>query len=233
MSIAAPPLVLAQLVARNVVPLAGILFFGWSAQNALVLYFVDTLLAFAVLFAGVLRKFAPPVTDDGWAARLNGEAGMIGGGIFVAAALAVPLGVPLVFMLGGRLSVSALLADPMFTSGVVWQVIAALWSYVGLWRALQHATPEALGLKRRFALVFLRWIALVMVAYTGIGMLAGSYAGLVFVAIYIGLSIFAEIAPDRFLRIMPGGAEDATPPAVVPNVAPPRPRASRRSRRPR
>ena len=39
------PIGIAQVVARNVAPLVGILFFHWSATNVLVLYFLDTLLS--------------------------------------------------------------------------------------------------------------------------------------------------------------------------------------------
>jgi hypothetical protein len=211
MSSPAPHLVWAQVVARNIVPLCGILFLGWSAASALILYFADTLLSMAVLFAGALRHFAPPVTNDGWAARLNGEVGMIAGGVFCSLAVAVPLGVPLIFMLGGDVPWRALMKEPSLQAGLVWQLVAAFWSYVGLWRALHHATPEELRLKRRFALVFLRWIALVLVALTGVGMLFGRYGAIVFVALYAIVSIWSEIAPDRFLRAMPGGAEDADP----------------------
>ena len=77
------PLVAAQVIARNIVPLAGIVFLGWNAQNVLIVYFADTMLTLAVLFAGVLRHFAPPIENDGWAARMNGEVGMIGGGVFL------------------------------------------------------------------------------------------------------------------------------------------------------
>jgi hypothetical protein len=60
-----PPLAIANAIARNLVPLGGILFFGWSAANVLILYFVDTLLAMAVMFAGMMRHFLPPPTDEG------------------------------------------------------------------------------------------------------------------------------------------------------------------------
>ena len=224
-----PALVIAQVVARNVVPLAGILFLGWSAQNVLIVYFADTLLTLAVLFAGALRSFAPPVENDGWAARLNGEVGMIGGGVFLAVVVGIPLLVFLFFMLGGRFDWRAALDDPALRAGLVWQCIAAFWSYVGLYRALRHATADQLRLKRRLSLVFLRWMALVMVAALGVGFLLGSYGALVFVAIYIGVSIWAEIAPDRFLQAMPGGAHHAVParPAVVNRTAD----RSRRKRR--
>ena len=224
------PLVAAQVVARNIVPLAGIVFLGWNAQNVLIVYFADTMLTLAVLFAGVLRHVAPPIEDDGWAARLNGEVGMICGGIFLMLAIAVPLGLPLIFMLGGRFDWRAVLNDPNLQVGLVWQCIAAFWSYVELYRALRHATPDQLQLKRRFALVFLRWIALVIVALWGVGFVLGRFSALFFVAIYIGVSIWAEIAPDRFLRVMPGGGEDARPLPQGARAGGPRERKKRRKR---
>ena len=224
------PLVAAQVIARNIVPLAGIVFLGWNAQNVLIVYFADTMLTLAVLFAGVLRHVAPPIEDDGWAARLNGEVGMICGGIFLMLAIAVPLGLPLIFMLGGRFDWRAVLTDSNLQVGLVWQCIAAFWSYVELYRALRHATPDQLQLKRRFALVFLRWIAVVIVALWGVGFVLGRFSALFFVAIYIGVSIWAEIAPDRFLRVMPGGAEDARPPPQVVRAGGARERERRRKR---
>jgi hypothetical protein len=226
------PLVVAQTVARNIMPLAGIVFLGWNALPVLVLYFVDTILSIAVLFAGVLRKFAPPVEDDGWAARLNGEAGMIGGGLFVALVIAVPLGIPLVFMVTDGAAWRTLLDDPAFRVGVVGQAIAAFWSYVGLWRALRIGTVEQLRLKRRFNLVMLRWIALVIVAYTGLGMLLGRSSALLFVALYVVVSVWAEVAPDRLLRAVPGIGEPPQPaPLAQPTLREPRRRSGRRSRR--
>ena len=214
----ATPLATAQVVARNVAPLAGILFLGWDAVPVLLLYFSDTMLTLAVLFAGALRQFAPPIENDGLAARLNGEAGMIGAAAFVMLVLAVPLGMPLVFILAGRFDWRTLLDDPGFRIGLLWQLIAAAWAYAGLYRALRTATAEQLRLKRRFALVLLRWMVMVALTYTGLAFLFGRYSALFFVAAYVVVSVWAEIAPDRFLRAMPGGAEDAEPP--------PRPAAS-------
>lgn len=51
---AAPtPLDVANTIARNLVPLGGILFLGWSAPTVLVLHFADTMFAIAVMFAGL------------------------------------------------------------------------------------------------------------------------------------------------------------------------------------
>ncbi len=250
MSAPGASLVAAQVIARNIVPLAGIVFLGWNAQNVLIIYFADTMLTLAVLFAGALRHFAPPVEDDGWAARVNGEVGMLGGAIFLMLAIAFPLGLPLFFMLGGHFDLRAVMSDHSLQVGLVLQCVAAVWSYAELYRALRQATPEQLRLKRRFALVFLRWMALVVVAFFGVGFVLGRYNALFFVVIYVGVSIWAEIAPDKFLRVMPGGAEDAEPlPATMKSVPgrpatsrprlpvpaappPPAPRAKARRRRP-
>jgi hypothetical protein len=225
-----PPLAIANAIARNLVPLGGILFLGWSAANVLILYFVDTLLAMAVMFAGLMRHFLPPPTDEGWAARANAEVGYVGAALFICAFLAVPLGVPLIFMLiGSNVAWRELLSDPAFRSGLVLQAIAAFWSCWNLYQALQTHTPEELRLKRQFALVFLRWMAVIMVTYVGVGFIFGRYAAFFFVAIYSAATIMIDVAPDRFLRAMPGGAEDADPPPGTSN--PPAPRDDNRWRR--
>jgi hypothetical protein len=204
-------------IVRNLVPLAGILFLGWSAASVLILYFVDTLFAMGVMFAGLMRRFLPPPTDEGWAARVNAEAGYIGAALFLCAVMAVPLGVPRVFMLAGaHLDWKALFADTGFLTGLAMQAAAAFWSGRELYRALETHSPEELRLKRRFALVFLRWMAVVMFSYFGLVYLLGRFAPLFFVAVYAGATFMIEVAPDRFLRIMPGGAEDADPPGAAP-----------------
>jgi hypothetical protein len=197
---------------RNLVPLAGILFFGWPAANILLLYFLDTMLAMAVMFAGLARHFMPPPKDDGLAARINAEVGCVGVALFLAAFVAVPLGMPLfILLMATGVTWSSVVDDQMFRSGLVLQGIAAFWSCAGLYRALRTHTPDELRLKRRFALVFLRWMAVLMVWYLGIGFLLGRYAAVLFVAVYAAATIMIEVAPDRFLRAMPGGAEDADP----------------------
>jgi len=93
----------------------------------------------------------------------------------------------------------------------VLQAIAAFWSCRDLYRALRTHTPEELRLKRQFALVFLRWMVVIMVTYLGVGFIFGRYAAFFFVAVYTAATIMVDVAPDRFLRAMPGGEEDADP----------------------
>lgn len=205
------PLAIGQVVARNIVPVVGVLAFGWSAVQVLLLYFVDTMFAMGVMFAGLGSYFSRQAAD-GTASRVNGEAGAIFAAVFICAFVAVPLGMPLVFV--GAFShwegFDGFWRDHGFLSGVAWQAVAAIWSYLGLWRELRVRKPEELRLKRRFALVFLRWFAVIVVVYS-IGGVFGRFLPVVLVIVYAGASVFIEIAPDTFLRYMPGGAGDADP----------------------
>lgn len=212
------PLAIGQVVARNIVPVVGILAFGWPATSILLLYFVDTMLAMGVMFAGLGSYFGRQAAD-GTASRINGEVGAIVAAAIVCAFVAVPLGMPLVFV--GAMShwegFDGFWRDQAFLTGVAWQAVAAIWSYLGLWRELHVRTPEELRLKRRFALVFLRWFVVIGVVYT-LGQFFGRFLPALLVVVYVGASIFVEIAPDRFLRFMPGGAPDADPDVPRPST---------------
>jgi len=207
------PIAIGQVVARNLVPVVGILVLDWSASTVLLLYFVDTMLSIGVIFAGLMSWFGRGSVEDRWASRLNAEVGYVAGAAFLVAFIAVPLGMPLVFVgaLAGWSDVKVIFADPALQAGIAWQVVAAVWSYAGLWRELHVRSPEELRVKRRFTLLFLRWVVILLAVYSPIGWLFGRFLPHLLVALYAGASIVVEIAPDRFLRAMPGGAEDADP----------------------
>ncbi|MEO8740031.1 MAG: DUF6498-containing protein [Casimicrobiaceae bacterium] len=195
------PIGIAQIVARNITPLAGILFFGWSASSVLILYFVDTLLSMAVIFAGLARSFTP--ATDGMTAKIKSNVTFIFVALLLTAFFAIPLGMPIGIVLAtGAFSWRFALYDESLRLGVIVQCIIALGSYVELYRALGTHTPEQLQLKQRFGLVLMRWVVVMSVCYTGLGYL-GDYGVFLLVAAYISASIFAEIAPDRFLRGTP------------------------------
>jgi len=198
---------IAQVVARNTVPLVGILAFHWSTGNVLILYLLDTVLAIAVIVAGLMSSFAPAPDDEGISGRINAEAGYVISGLLVAGFMAIPLGAPVGIMLAiSDFSFRDALHDSSLRVGVIVQSVLALWSYVGLYRALRTHTPAQLQLVKRFALVFMRWIAVIMVTYVILDILPpGEFVLVLLVIAYIVASIFAEINPDRFLRSMPGG----------------------------
>ena len=109
-------------------------------------------------------------------------------------------------------------------------IVAAIWSYAALWRELHVRSPDELRLKRRFALVFLRWFVIVAAVYLPLGFLFGRFFPFVLVVLYAATTVVVEIAPDRFLRLMPGGAVDADPLPGAPSVPPPK-RYSRTKKR--
>jgi hypothetical protein len=209
------PVVIAQAVARNIVPLVGILVFHWSTGNVLILYLLDTLLSMAVIIAGLASSFASPPDDAGVGGWINAEAGYVLAGLLVAAFLTVPLGMPVGIMLAASgFSFREAFNDSSLRGGALVQAVVALWSYIELYRALRTHSPAQLKLRPRFALVFMRWVVVIMVTYFILDILPPSEPVLfILVVAYIAGSIFAEIAPDRFLRAMPGGADNLEPDA--------------------
>jgi hypothetical protein len=217
MNAATTPIAIAQAVARNIVPLIGILAFHWSAGNVLLLYLLDTLLSIAVIVAGLASTFAPPPNDESVGGWINSEAGYVLGGLFAAVVLAVPLGMPIGIMLAASdFSFRSAFYDSSLRTGALIQAVLALWSYIGLYRALRAYSPTQLKLRQRFALVLMRWVAVIMVTYFIVEILPPSEPVLLLLVVaYIAASIFAEIAPDRFLRAMPGGEDNLAPDATA------------------
>ena len=215
------PVIIAQAVARNIVPLVGILVFHWSTGNVLILYLLDTLLSMAVIIAGLASSFASPPDDEGVGGWINAEAGYVLAGLLVAAFLAVPLGMPVGIMLAASgFSFREAFNDSSLRGGALVQAVVALWSYIELYRALRTHSPAQLKLRPRFALVFMRWVVVIMATYFILDILPPSeFVLLILVVAYIVGSIFAEIAPDQFLRAMPGGADNLEPDAS--STAPP------------
>jgi hypothetical protein len=200
------PLAIAQIVARNITPLVGILFFDWSASNVLILYFIDTMLSMLVIFAGLAKSFSPSAAD-GIGVRIKTELTAVFVALFLTAFIAIPLGGPIGIVLAATdFSWRFAFFDQSLRLGILAQCIIALGSYVELYRALATHSPEQLQLKKRFGLVLMRWVTVMAVCYAGIGFM-GEFGVLLLVAAYIGASIVAEIAPDRLLRGTP--ADDA------------------------
>lgn len=194
----------AQVVARNIVPLGGVLLLGWDAQNVLLLYYVDTVLVMAVIFAGLAGAFLPSGAVSRRKQFTHGP------GLVIPVTIVI-VTVTLPFVLGNKLDWRSVIDDRALRISILWQAIAALWSCLDLIRALRASTPEELKLERRFGLVLSRWLTTVVVAIFVPADWFGSHISAVLVATYVVLSIWLEAAPHHFLAGMPGELDTKPP----------------------
>ncbi len=181
-----------SLVARNAVPVAGILLFGWNAQYLVLLYFLDSIVSFAALavWDGITTGNAPPGT---WPAgsRPPGEDshGFLGialAFLFAAGLFAIIGGLPVVLLI----DVSKAIRDPWLLLGAGAQLAAAA-------QALVITRREVRGLRKRdlketiagrMLFVSVRWLAT---------LIAGEYLAHAFLMVvaYAAASVYFELYP--------------------------------------
>jgi uncharacterized protein DUF6498 len=191
------------VAARNAVGLVGILFFGWSASTLLILYFADTLAGMWAVFAAVGFKLSNVDPRQGFWTVVEGALSGIAVALFLVAVVAVPLGIPLVFVLGISGSVwRQVWADSTLTAGIG---VIALTGFVG---AVRHIFTLAEGhagdvaVKQTFAILMTRWILVLLAIYT-LGGLLGRLGLYVVVVVYAAASAWSELAPERFAQLVP------------------------------
>jgi len=188
---------------RNAVGLVGILFLGWSASALVVLYFADTLAGMWAVFAAVGFKLSNVDPRQGFWSVVEGALSGIGAALFLVAVVAVPLGIPLIFLLGSSGAVwRQVWADPTLTAGIG---VVALTGLVG---AVRHVFTLAEGragdatVKQAFAILMTRWVLVLIAIYT-LGGLLGRLGLYVVVAVYAAASAWSELAPERFAQLIP------------------------------
>lgn len=225
------PLPLAPIVnvaARALVPVLGVIAFDWPAASLAIVYFADTMASiYAVSIAAVGRLFWFDGQDgDAWWQRAG--YGMQVGltGLILVAVVAIPLGVSLVLILAQlHFDWDVARHDRTLWLGVAAQFSGALALLIDDFRRLQADPRVDLIIKRRFGLVFLRWIVVVAIGYSGLGVLGPWLFGVLIVATYAGATIVMELAPGRMLRAF--GAADLDP-ANAPTVSPAQARRRKR-----
>ena len=204
---------LAQIVARNVVPLVGILHDGWSPGNVMLLYLWDTMLSLGVVFAGIAQSMMTG-SEKANQTRLQVALTPIVVAMLLCAVFVVPLGMPIFIALAASdFKLGAALHDRSLWIGVLVQCAIAAWSYRTLFRALRTHTPGELRLKQRFGLVLMRWVAVLAACYFLLQFGAGRLVLIAIVAAYAVASIVAEVAPDLLLRGTPADEPELSPDA--------------------
>jgi hypothetical protein len=191
------------LIARNLVPVGGALFLGWSAPNLLVLYFIDTLLA----FGSVLLLVAAHVTGLGAVGdtrRLRTAGDWLRGGFGTTLAtllIGLPLGVPLFILLAEfDWAPLAAFADRSFAAGLLMQVGLSVSGFVQAHRELLAREDDERILKHRVAFIVARWGVVLFVAMSGLpGMLGPWIGGILVLVAYAGATICFELFPGSAL----------------------------------
>jgi len=200
----ATPTKTASLIARNLVPTVGVLFLGWSAGNLLVLYYLDTILSFAVVVLLVARHVTGLGKPRERSRPLQGSLDWIKaslGSLLAAVLICLPLGVPLAWTLAAfDWSMSAALADRSFLTGLALQIGGSIYGGLQAHRDLLARTDDERVLKHRAAFIVARWLVVLAVAFTGVAGLLGAWiGGALVVLVYAGATIYFEFFPGRAL----------------------------------
>lgn len=204
------------VIARNAIPVIGVLFLGWAALNLVILYFFDTLGSMWALIAALLTQFFGGWTTLPWKTRFVNLLWVLGLSLFLVAFFAIPLGMPVfILLMMQQWDWRAALNDEGFLFGLVSIVILSL---VGMLRhALHfHQTPaDEKWTRNTFGLLFLRWVAMIVLIFAFAGMLL-PFAPVLLVILYAALTVVSELYPQRFLAAFDHSAASPTPPPSPP-----------------
>lgn len=186
-------------VLRNLIPIFGILFLGWSAQNLIVLYFVDTLASIWALITGLAFNLPDFQNATSFGMRLKTLGTVVFVGIFLTGFMAVPMGVPLfIYTQIVDWDWHAALDSQDFIYGLVSIVALSFISMIRLYQDIARVTPDKYDGKSAFGLIFLRWIVVLVILYT-VGFLLGPFGAYLLVIGYAAATVASEIFPNRFL----------------------------------
>jgi hypothetical protein len=215
----------AILISRNLVPVVGVSLLAWSAAKLILIYFVDTVLTFAALFAlaviDIMREPLPP-ERKGKAWTLAERIGLVGfGSLIFAAVLAFPLGLPL-FMFGvlQELSWRGVMDDRELHWALLIQAAFVLWFFAQNY-FFAAAQPRARGhLRERFGFAFIRWFIMLLAIYVTTALLPVEWwsplrwiRGVILIAVYAVATVSLELWPEKVTRFfgLKGGLSGEDP----------------------
>lgn len=194
-----------SVVIRNLISIVGVLFLGWSAEQMVLLYFADALAGFWAVLTAVVYLFLPSGAEN-WGDRVYNVLSAAFGALFLVAFIAIPLGLPILFMVQGDWQlIWSLFEKPSFINGLIGISITNLILSFRLY--FQEVTSEEgftflSPIKRYFSFLFIRWFIVIVFIY-GIGMLLGDAAKYGCVVIYAATTISSELFPKQFANLIP------------------------------
>jgi hypothetical protein len=117
--------------------------------------------------------------------------------------VAVPLGIPVVMLLGASgVTWRQVTTDPTLATGIG---VIALTGLVGAVRhvfALAEGRAGDAAVKHTFAILMTRWVLVLLAVYT-LGGILGRFGLYVIVAVYAAASTWSELEPERFANLFP------------------------------
>jgi hypothetical protein len=208
-------LALAALISRNVVPIIGIVFLDWRAENLIVLYFADFILdigmCVALLFlldpeAKTVMQF--PDTVGGRMKRALAILMVIG---IIAAVFAFVFGMPVfgMFVMDSDLSLGGLFADARFRDGFLMHLILSSWTFLGVYRyfsRMRDSDPSfdvSVPVRGRFRFVLSRWLAIYV---TGLSI---PFFPTLMVVAYCAATVYFELFPQRVVKGLDAPRDDS------------------------
>lgn len=193
---------LALATARNAVGLVGLLFFGWSAASLTVLYFADTLAGMWACFAAVGFKVSNADPRRGFWTLVEGVLSGVAVAMAVVAVVAVPLGMPLVLLLGPSQAWREVQADRTLAGAIGLVALSGLVSAIRHVLALAEGRAGEATVKQAFAILMTRWVFVLVAIYT-FGIPLGRLGLLIVVLAYATASVWSELQPERFANLIP------------------------------
>jgi hypothetical protein len=204
MDTTATPATIASIVARNLIAPFGVLFLGWSAANLLVLYYLDTVLEFAVVIVLVGRHVTGIGPEGAKTRPFSGPLDWIrmsAAALFASVLIGLPLGVPLFMAVAGWDVSWSELMSTTFLWALASQAAASVYGGFQAHRMLLARSDDEHVLKHRAAFVFGRWLVMCFAAaFVPSSLLGRRLGGAVLVAIYAGASLYFELFPGSALR---------------------------------
>lgn len=222
------------VIARNIIPVLGVLFLGWSAINLVILYFFDTLGGMWALIAALLTQFFGGWTTLPWTQRLTNLLWVFGLSLFLVAFFAIPLGMPVfILLMMHQWDWHTAWNDRGFLFGLVSIVLLSLTGMLRYALRFQQTPADEKWTRKTFGLLFLRWVAMIFLIYILAGMLL-PFTPILLVIAYAALTVASELYPDRFLAVFDrsyGTPVTTTPPEKPPTAIQKARRERKRKRR--
>jgi hypothetical protein len=202
------PADIASLIARNITPIACLLFFATSPESLVALYAIDTMLSIYTLVWLVMEHITEAKSADRgvWRIFKLGFSALLLGTL-VNVVLILPMGV--VFESSSWLRTEPWL-DANFRTAVYAQVVGSGYALVQAHRMLQQTDDDDHILGERFKFIIARWVVVLGAVFFGLATFFGAFIGsALIVVLYAGASIYFELFPEKAHQLFHGKPKPA------------------------